>query len=48
MHKILWTFFEKWGTPEEARDADKSEIAALMQPLGLYEKRAEIIKRFSG
>jgi len=45
---ILWEFFNRWGSAEVTRTADWKEIAELMHPLGLYEKRAKMLIRFSG
>ena len=45
---LLSNFFELWPNAEAGRDADWSEIADLMQPLGLNESRAKTIIRFSG
>ena len=44
----LWKFFDKWPSAEVTRYADWNEIAQLLQPLGLYERRAKILVRFSG
>ena len=44
----LWKFFDKWPSAEVTRYADWNEIAELLQPLGLYERRAKILVRFSG
>jgi len=43
----LWEFFKQWPTPEDCRNADKKKIAELMQPLGLSEKRANTLTKFS-
>lgn len=45
---ILWQFLERWPTPEDTIKASWEEMAALIQPLGLHEKRAKMIIRFSG
>ncbi|MPC17583.1 Methyl-CpG-binding domain protein 4 [Portunus trituberculatus] len=45
---ILWKFLDKWPTPEETIKASWEELAAVIQPLGLHEKRAKMIIRFSG
>ncbi len=45
---ILWKFFERWPDALTTMHADWKEIAALVHPLGFYEKRAKIIIRFSG
>ena len=45
---ILWQFFNRWGSAEVTRTADWRQIAELMHPLGLFEKRAKMLIRFSG
>jgi len=45
---ILWEFFRCWGSAEATRTADWTQIAELMHPLGLHEKRAKMLIRFSG
>ena len=45
---VLWDFFKKYPNAESARQADWSELASMLNPLGLHEKRAQIIIRFSG
>jgi len=45
---ILWQFFNRWGSAEVTRTADWKQIAELMHPLGLHEKRAKMLIRFSG
>ncbi|XP_077132840.1 methyl-CpG-binding domain protein 4 isoform X1 [Ranitomeya variabilis] len=45
---VLWSFLEKYPTPDMARAADWKEMSELLQPLGLYELRAKTIVRFSG
>ncbi|XP_060074997.1 uncharacterized protein LOC132554704 [Ylistrum balloti] len=44
---LLWKFFNKWPNPDATRKADAAAIAKLLTPLGLHEKRAKIIIRFS-
>ena len=44
---LLWKFFNKWPNPDAARRGDWEAIAKLMTPLGLHEKRAHTIIRFS-
>ncbi|XP_040264310.1 methyl-CpG-binding domain protein 4 isoform X1 [Bufo bufo] len=44
---VLWSFLEKYPSPEVARAADWKEMSELLQPLGLYELRAKAIVRFS-
>ena len=45
---MLWEFFKLYPTPEAAVKADCRELAQLLNPLGLHEKRAQILIRFSG
>ena len=45
---MLWEFFKLYPTPEAAVRADWRELAQLLNPLGLHEKRAQILIRFSG
>ena len=44
---LLWKFFNRWPNPDVARRGDWQAIARLMTPLGLHEKRAHTIIRFS-
>ncbi|CAB3361120.1 Hypothetical predicted protein [Cloeon dipterum] len=44
---LVWLFFEKWPDPEAAIAADLDELAAFLRPLGLHNRRAEQIVRFS-
>ncbi|XP_076362291.1 uncharacterized protein LOC143253050 isoform X2 [Tachypleus tridentatus] len=44
---VLWNFFDKYPLPEDACKADWKDIAHILKPLGLHEKRAKIIIRFS-
>lgn len=45
---ILWKFLNRWPNPDTARRGDWQAMARLLAPLGLHEKRAKIIIRFSG
>ncbi|KAK2718552.1 uncharacterized protein LOC136037943 isoform X2 [Artemia franciscana] len=44
---VLWQFFEKWSSPQSASDAYVSELSLLLQPMGLANRRARTIIRFS-
>ncbi|XP_076054563.1 uncharacterized protein LOC143033244 [Oratosquilla oratoria] len=44
---ILWEFLERWPTPEDALSAQWEDLAEVIKPLGLYEKRAKMILKFS-
>ncbi len=45
---VLWEFLKLYPTPDAAKSADVSALAKLLNPLGLHEKRAETIVKFSG
>ncbi|XP_053378007.1 methyl-CpG-binding domain protein 4-like [Mercenaria mercenaria] len=44
---LLWKFLNKWPNPDMARKGDQAAMAKILQPLGLHEKRAHTIIRFS-
>ncbi|KAL4226094.1 Methyl-CpG-binding domain protein 4 [Mactra antiquata] len=44
---LLWKFLNKWPNPDVARKGDPVAMARILQPLGLHEKRAHTIIRFS-
>jgi methyl-CpG-binding domain protein 4 len=44
---LVWKFFEMWPDPESAYEADQHDIADFMRPLGLHNRRAEQIIKFS-
>lgn len=44
---LLWKFLNKWPNPDAARKGDVVAMARILQPLGLHEKRANTIIRFS-
>ncbi|XP_066285297.1 nucleolar protein dao-5-like [Branchiostoma lanceolatum] len=44
---LMWEFFRRWPSPEVTREADWKPISELLQPLGLYQKRAKTLIRFS-
>ncbi len=45
---VLWRFFDQYSKPEDAIQANVTDIANMFAPLGLQNKRANIIMRFSG
>lgn len=44
---IVKAFFEKYPDPGELLNADEEELIDLIKPLGMYNKRAKTLKRFS-
>lgn len=47
MNKVVWSLFELIPTPEAAVAVDTSLIADIIKPLGLQNKRAQGIRKFS-
>ena len=45
---IFWEFLRLYPSPELAVQADLRDLASLLNPLGLHEKRAQIIIKFTG
>ena len=39
--------FKRYPTPNDMMNADESELARLLQPLGLYNRRAKSLKKMS-
>ncbi len=39
--------FKRYPTPKDMMNADESELAQLLQPLGLYNRRAKSLKKMS-
>ncbi|XP_019647341.1 PREDICTED: methyl-CpG-binding domain protein 4-like isoform X2 [Branchiostoma belcheri] len=44
---VMWEFFRRWPSAEATRGADWRPISELLQPLGLYKRRAQILIKFS-
>ena len=45
---VLWEFLRQYPSPELAVQADPRDLASMLNPLGLHEKRAQIIIKFTG
>jgi methyl-CpG-binding domain protein 4 len=43
----FWEVLKRWPTPEKLANADEFELASLIQPLGLSQKRSRALKRMS-
>jgi len=39
--------FKRYPTPKDMMNANQSELAELLKPLGLYNRRAKSLKRMS-
>ena len=44
---VITEFFARFPDAEAASQADPEELAVLLKPLGLYNRRAKLIIRFS-
>ena len=44
---VRFKLFKKFPTPKDMMNADESELANLLQPLGLYNRRAKSLKKMS-
>jgi methyl-CpG-binding domain protein 4 len=44
---VIWTFFATWPEPEQAASAPQGEMAAMLQSLGLQNRRSGLIIRMS-
>ena len=47
VRQVIYTFFDKWPTPQSVLDADTDEIREHIRPLGFYNRRTNTIRRFS-
>lgn len=47
VRKVIWDLFNLCPTPAKAISVDTAEIQAIIQPLGLFRKRALAIQRLS-
>lgn len=45
--KVIWNVFERWPTAELLADADETELIEILKSLGMQNKRAKTLKRFS-
>ncbi|KAJ9593685.1 hypothetical protein L9F63_014733 [Diploptera punctata] len=43
----LWVFLNKWSSAEAVCNANMEDIVEVLKPLGLHEKRAQLIKNMS-
>lgn len=45
--QVIYNFFERWPTPDSISESDAKDIAGLIKPLGLYNRRTKSIIKFS-
>jgi methyl-CpG-binding domain protein 4 len=44
---VIWRLFDLCPTPQAAAAADEAAVRELIRPLGLFNKRAAAVLRFS-
>jgi endonuclease III len=47
VRKVIYTFFDKWPTPQSVISADPDEIREHIRPLGFYNRRTQTIMKFA-
>jgi methyl-CpG-binding domain protein 4 len=47
VRQVIYSFFDKWSTPQSVVNADPDEIRNHIRPLGFYNRRTTTIIRFS-
>jgi methyl-CpG-binding domain protein 4 len=47
VRKVIYTFFERWPTPESIIAANEDDIREHIRSLGFYNTRTKRIKQFS-
>ena len=47
VRQVIYSFFDKWPTPQSVIEADPVEIREHIRPLGFYNLRTNRIQRFS-
>jgi methyl-CpG-binding domain protein 4 len=47
VRQVLYSFLDKWSTPQSVVNADPDEIRNHIRPLGFYNRRTTTIIRFS-
>ncbi|RYF33356.1 MAG: hypothetical protein EOO38_30230, partial [Cytophagaceae bacterium] len=47
VRNVIKEFFGKYPTPEAMLAAEHDEVVGVIKPLGLYNRRAKLLKEFS-
>ena len=47
VRQVIYSFFERWPTPQSVVGANPDDIREHIRPLGFYNKRTATIQRFS-
>lgn len=47
MYRVVWDLFEAFPDPQSVLEASAEDLAEAVHSLGLHEKQADVIQRFS-
>ena len=47
VRQVIYSFFDRWPTPQSVINADPDDIREHIRPLGFYNRRTNTIIRFS-
>jgi methyl-CpG-binding domain protein 4 len=47
VRQVIYSFFDRWPTPQSILNANPDEIREHIRPLGFYNRRTQTIIRFS-
>lgn len=47
VRQVIYTFFDRWPTPNSVINADPNQIKEHIRPLGFYNRRTSTIMKFS-
>jgi methyl-CpG-binding domain protein 4 len=47
VRQVIYTFFDRWPSPQSILNANPDEIREHIRPLGFYNRRTQTIMRFS-
>jgi endonuclease III len=47
VRQVIYTFFDRWPTPQDVVKANPDEIREHIRPLGFYNRRTVTIQKFS-
>jgi len=47
VRKIIYSFFDRWPTPNSVIESSEEEIREHIKPLGFYNTRSKRLKRFA-
>lgn len=47
VRKVIYSFFDKWPTPDSVIKANEEDIKNHIKPLGFFNRRTKTIKRFT-